>query len=256
MKLSIIQTSLTWESPKANRENFERLINGINEATDLIVLPEMFATGFTMQPDRVAETMDGDTVKWMKDMAKAKDCAITGSLVIEDEGNYYNRLFFVLPDGEMHTYDKKHLFSLAGEDKQYTAGINRLIISYRGWTICPLVCYDLRFPVFSRNTEDFDLLLYVANWPTVRVAAWNALLKARAIENMCCVVGVNRTGQDNNGHDYPGQSQVVDCLGAYIEPPSANERVFTVELDKEAMLATRKKLGFLNDGDSFSLHQG
>jgi len=256
MKLSIIQTSLTWENPKANRENFERLINGINEATDLIVLPEMFATGFTMQPDRVAETMDGDTVKWMKDMAKAKDCAITGSLVIEDSGNYYNRLFFVLPDGEMYTYDKKHLFSLAGEDKQYTAGTNRLIISYRGWTICPLVCYDLRFPVFSRNTEDFDLLLYVANWPTVRVAAWTALLKARAIENMCCVVGVNRTGQDNNGHDYPGQSQVVDCLGAYIEPPSANERVFTVELDKEAMLATRKKLGFLNDGDSFSLHQG
>ena len=253
MKIALIQTSLSWESPEDNRANFTKLINGIVQVPDLIVLPEMFATGFTMKPGRVAETTEGDTVKWMLETAKDRGCAITGSLAIKENGNYYNRLFFVLPDGEIHTYDKRHLFSLAGEDKEYTAGVQRLVISYRGWTICPLVCYDLRFPVFSRNTEDIDLLLYVANWPTVRVAAWNALLKARAIENMCYVVGVNRTGQDNNGHDYPGQSQVVDCLGAYAEPPSSNEGVFVVELDKENMLATRKKLGFLNDRDSFSL---
>lgn len=253
MKIALIQTSLSWECPEDNRANFTKLINGIAQVPDLIVLPEMFATGFTMRPGRVAETTEGDTVKWMLETAKDRGCAITGSLAIKENGNYYNRLFFVLPDGELHTYDKRHLFSLAGEDKEYTAGVDRLVISYRDWIICPLVCYDLRFPVFSRNTEDIDLLLYVANWPTVRVAAWNALLKARAIENMCYVIGVNRTGQDNNGHDYPGQSQVIDCLGAYAEPPSANEGVFVVELDKENMLATRKKLGFLNDRDSFSL---
>jgi len=253
MKITLLQTSLIWESPKENRSSFTKLINTITEATDLIVLPEMFATGFTMQPSRIAETMDGDTVSWMKKMAKAKDCAITGSLAIEESGNYYNRLLFVEPNGQIHAYDKRHLFSLAGEDVQYTAGAGRLIINYRGWKICPMVCYDLRFPVFSRNTEDFDLLLYVANWPTVRIAAWNALLKARAIENMCCVIGVNRIGQDNNGHDYPGQSQVIDCLGAYVEPPSVKEGLITVELDNEGMLATRKKLGFLNDRDLFNL---
>lgn len=252
MKIALIQTSLVWENPKANRENFTKLINGTEETIDIIVLPEMFATGFTMQPAHVAETMDGDTVQWMKDMAKIKNCAITGSLAIEVNGTYYNRLFFIEPNGELHFYDKRHLFSLAGEDKQYSPGANRLIVSYRGWRICPLVCYDLRFPVFSRNTQEFDLLLYVANWPTVRVVAWNALLKARAIENMCYVAGVNRIGQDYNGHDYPGQSQVIDCLGAYAEPPLPNEGVFVVELDKENMLATRKKLGFLNDRDSFN----
>lgn len=253
MKIALIQTSLTWESPKANRANFTALINQITEAVDIIILPEMFATGFTMQPERVAETPDGDTVQWMIEIAKDKNCALTGSLAIQDGKNYFNRLFFVEPTGKVHSYNKRHLFSLAGEDKQYTPGTNRLIVNYRGWNICPLVCYDLRFPVFSRNTQNFDLLLYVANWPTVRVAAWNALLKARAIENMCYVAGVNRIGQDNNGHDYPGQSQVIDCIGAYTEPPSAKEGVLVIDLDKESMLATRKKLGFLNDRDSFTL---
>lgn len=253
MKISLIQTSLTWENPQANRDNFETLINSIQEQTDIIILPEMFFTGFTMTPKTVAETMDGETVKWMKDMAATKDCAVTGSLVIEENGNYYNRLLFVLPDGEIKTYDKRHLFSLAGEDKAYTAGADRLIINYRGWKISPFVCYDLRFPVFSRNTNDIDLMLYVANWPAPRVAAWDALLKARAIENMCYVAGVNRTGQDNNGHNYLGHSQLLDELGANVVVPTENEGVFTAELSREKMLETRNKFQFLNDRDSFSL---
>jgi predicted amidohydrolase len=253
MKISLIQTSLIWENPQANRDNFTSLINSIQEPTDIIILPEMFSTGFTMTPNAVAETMEGETIKWMKDVAATKDCAVTGSLVIEEKGNYYNRLLFVLPDGEIKTYDKRHLFSLAGEDKAYTAGTNRLIISYRAWKISPFVCYDLRFPVFSRNTEDIDLMLYVANWPAPRVAAWDTLLKARAIENMCCVAGVNRIGQDNNGHNYLGHSQVLDCLGANVIEPSENEDVFTVELNKESLLETRNKFRFLDDRDSFSL---
>lgn len=253
MKISLIQTSLIWENPEANRSNFERLIQSIKEETDIIILPEMFATGFTMQPATVAEKADGATVQWMKEMAKAKNCAVTGSLVIEENGKYYNRLFFVRPDGVVNTYDKRHLFSLAGEDKAYTTGTDRLILEYRSWKICPLVCYDLRFPVFSRNTEDFDLMIYAANWPAPRVTAWDTLLKARAIENMCYAAGVNRIGKDHNGHEYPGHSQVLDELGANAIAPSAEEGVFTVTLDKEKMLETRKKLNFLADRDSFSL---
>jgi omega-amidase len=253
MKISLIQTSLIWENAQANRANFERLINSIQEPTDIILLPEMFSTGFTMEPATVAETMNGETIQWMKTMAAAKDCAIAGSIVIKENGNYYNRFLFVLPDGEVKAYDKRHLFSLAGEHKAYTNGVDRLIIDYRGWKICPLVCYDLRFPVFSRNTEDFDLLLYAANWPQPRIHAWDTLLKARAIENICYVAGVSRIGQDNNGHSYPGHSQVVDCLGANVVAPSEHEGVFTVALDKESMLETRKKFDFLSDRDSFIL---
>lgn len=253
MKISLIQTSLIWENPAANRNNFEKLIHSIAESTDIIVLPEMFASGFTMKPELAAETMDGATIAWMKEMAITKGSAITGSLVIEENGNYYNRLLFVLPDGKIKYYDKRHLFSLAGEDKAYTAGTEKLIVEYRGWRICPLVCYDLRFPVFSRNTEAFDLLLYVANWPSTRLVAWDSLLKARAIENMCYVAGVNRIGQDSNEHEYPGHSQLFDCLGANVIDPSVTEGVYTVVLDKENMLETRKKLGFLNDRDNFTV---
>ncbi|MCW4469971.1 amidohydrolase [Flavobacterium sp. MFBS3-15] len=252
MKISLIQTALTWEDPQANRANFEKLINGIG-ATDLIILPEMFATGFTMKPEAAAETMGGATVAWMKEIAAAKDSAITGSLVIEENGNYYNRLLFVFPDGEIKTYNKRHLFSLAGEEKAYTAGTEKLIVEYKGWKICPQVCYDLRFPVFARNVEEYDLLLYVANWPSPRIFAWDTLLKARAIENMCYVAGVNRIGEDANGHPYPGHSQVLDCLGAMVADALGNEGAFSVELDREKMLETRKRFGFLNDRDRFTL---
>jgi len=253
MKISLIQTSLTWENAAANRANFSEKINAINESVDLIVLPEMFATGFTMNPSAVAETMDGESVKWMKQTAVDKGCAITGSLVIEQDGNYYNRLLFVFPDGEIKTYNKRHLFSLANEDKHYTAGTDKLIVEYKGWRICPLVCYDLRFPVFTRNTEDYDLLLYVANWPEVRTAAWDALLKARAIENLSYTIGVNRIGQDANVHNYIGHSQVLDALGDYVVDPQKHEGVFTAELSKENLGQTRAKFAFLNDRDSFKL---
>lgn len=252
MKITLLQSHLTWENAEANRQHFSTMISNAG-ATDLILMPEMFSTGFTMNPERIAEPLDGPTVEWMKEMASQHNCALTGSVVISEGGKYYNRLLFVYPDGEMKQYDKRHLFSLAGEDKAYTAGIERLVVEYKGWKICPLVCYDLRFPVFSMNTEDFDLLLYVANWPEPRIAAWDALLKARAIENMCYVAGINRTGKDESGHNYPGHSQVFDALGISLLEPSENEGIFTVELNKDAVLQARKKFGFLNDRDIFTL---
>lgn len=253
MKITLIQTALAWEDAEANRSNFTTHINDMQEETDLILLPEMFSTGFTLNPAPIAEKVNGPTAMWMKTMAGENNCAITGSLVIEEDGRYYNRLLFVFPDGAIQQYDKRHLFSLAGEDKAYTPGKERLIVEYKGWKICPLVCYDLRFPVFSRNTEEYDLLLYVANWPEPRLLAWDTLLKARAIENMCFVTGLNRTGKDSNGHNYPGHSQVLDALGNYILKPSRSEGVFTVTLDKQSMLETRQKFGFLNDRDRFTL---
>ena len=252
MKISLIQTSLDWEDHQANRQRFSELIDQIEE-TNMIMLPEMFATGFTMNPEAVAETMDGESVKWMQAIAVKKQCAVTGSLVIKENGNYYNRLFFIYPNGEFKTYNKRHLFTLAGEHKEYTAGSEKLIVEYKGWKICPLVCYDLRFPVFARNVEGYDLLLFVANWPSPRVLAWDVLLQARAVENMCYVAGVNRVGQDSNGHNYPGHSQVFDSLGKPMLETSDNEEVYTVTINKEEMLENRKKLDFLNDRDSFIL---
>lgn len=251
MKIALIQSDLIWENPTANRIHFEEKINGIDESVDLIVLPEMFSTGFTMNPEAVAETMQGKTVLWMQSLAKARNGAITGSVVIEEAGNFYNRMLFVFPSGEIQFYDKKHLFTLAGEDKVYTAGNQKLIVEYLGWKICPMVCYDLRFPVFSRNTENYDLLLYVASWPEKRIYAWDALLKARAIENMSYVVGVNRIGVDGNEHPYSGHSQLLDCLGDYLIKPQETDTVFVATLDKAKLIETRKRLGFLNDMDSF-----
>ncbi|HJR99918.1 MAG TPA: amidohydrolase [Flavobacterium sp.] len=253
MKIALIQSSLVWENPKSNRVYFEQKINGINESVNLIVLPEMFSTGFTMNPSVVAETMQGETVLWVQSLAKAKKTAITGSLVIEESGNFYNRMLFVFPSGEIQHYDKKHLFTLAGEDKVYTAGNQKLIVDYLGWKICPMVCYDLRFPVFSRNVENYDLLLYVASWPEKRIYAWDALLKGRAIENMSYVAGLNRTGVDGNELLYNGHSQLMDCLGDYIIKPQETEAVFVATLDYQKLLETRKKFGFLNDRDSFEL---
>jgi len=253
MKIALIQTSLFWENPMENRSHLAQKINGFMDDVDLIILPEMFSSGFTMNPKAVAETMEGETVSWLQHLAKAKNFAITGSLVISANGNYYNRLVFVFPNGEIKHYDKRHLFTLAGEDKVYTAGTDKLIIEYKGFRICPLVCYDLRFPVFSRNVEDYDVLIYVANWPKTRVNAWDILLKARAVENMCYAIGVNRIGTDNNNLDYVGHSQVVDFLGNCVLEPQESEGVFIVTLDKEKLLETRSKLAFLDDRDSFKI---
>ncbi len=249
MKTAVIQTSLFWENPLQNRKHFEQKINSISQEVDLIILPEMFTSGFTMNPKHVAETMNGETVFLLKSLAKAKNCAITGSLVITENNNFYNRMIFVFPEGNIEYYDKKHLFTLAGEDKVYTAGNQKKIIEFRNFKICLQVCYDLRFPVFARNTQDYDLLLYVANWPKTRINAWDILLKARAIENMCYTIGVNRIGSDNNNLEYVGHSQIVDFLGNNIVEPQESEGIFVANLDQSSMLATRKKLVFLKDRD-------
>jgi predicted amidohydrolase len=253
MKIALVQTSLSWEDPTENRSHLAQKITGFMEEVDLIVLPEMFSSGFTMQPKAVAEQMEGETISWLHHLAKAKDCAITGSLVIEENGKYYNRLVFVSPDGGIKTYDKRHLFTLAGEDKVYTAGTEKVIIEYKGFKICPLICYDLRFPAFSRNQEAYDVLLYVANWPKARVNAWDILLKARAVENMCYTVGVNRIGTDQNQLDYVGHSQVVDYLGNYVLEPQESDGVYIITLDKPKMLETREKLAFLDDQDAYQM---
>lgn len=253
MKIALIQTSLIWENPIENRSHLSQKINGFLEDVDLIVLPEMFSSGFTMNPETVAETMQGETIAWLQHLAKAKNCAITGSLVINENNKYYNRLIFIFPDGEIKTYDKRHLFTLAGEEKIYTAGKDKLIVEYKGFRICPLICYDLRFPVFSRNVEDYDVLIYVANWPKTRVNAWDILLKARAVENMSYVIGVNRIGSDNNNLEYVGHTQAIDFFGNYLLEPQETEGVFIIELDKNKMLETREKLPFLDDKDGFNL---
>lgn len=245
---------MVWEHPEQNRLNLFKKIESISKPVDLIVLPEMFTSGFTMNSSDVAETMQGDTVAWMKDLASKKQAAITGSLVIKENGNFYNRLLFVHPDGTLETYDKRHTFTLAGENKVYSAGANKLIVNYKGWKICPLVCYDLRFPVWSRNVENYDVLIYVANWPKVRVAAWDALLKARAIENMSYCIGVNRVGLDGNNHEYSGHSAAYDVLGNRMDSiPYDKEAIEIVTVNKKELETHRSKLNFLEDRDSFSL---
>jgi predicted amidohydrolase len=249
-----IQADLFWENPSKNRFFFEEKINGLPENTDLIVLPEMFTTGFTMTPQNVAEKMDGTTITWMQKIALEKKVAITGSLVIEQNHNYYNRLVFVHPSGKTETYDKKHSFTLAGEDKVYTAGNQKLIVTYKGWKICPLICYDLRFPVWARNTENYDVLIFMANWPVTRIKAWETLLKARAIENMSYVIGVNRTGIDKNNYEYSGNSLVVDYLGEELSSLQKSEvGIVTATISKANQNEIRQKLGFLNDQDAFKI---
>jgi omega-amidase len=254
LKIIGIQADLVWENPKQNITFFEEKIAPLENDVDLIVLPEMFTTGFTMNPEKVAEKMTGFSVSWMRKIAKEKQTAICGSLVISDFNKFYNRFVFVHPSGEIETYNKKHSFTLAGEDKVYTSGIKKIIIEYKGWKICPLICYDLRFPVWARNTENYDLLIYVANWPVARVSAWDTLLKARAIENMSYVVGVNRTGKDANNYEYTGNSLLIDYLGNALSSLEKNELgIVTATFVKSNQDKIRKKLGFLTDKDSFKI---
>lgn len=254
MKIALIQSNLIWENPQANRIHFEQKINSINEKIALIVLPEMFTSGFSMNPKIVAETMQGESIMWMKNLAKAKSAAITGSLVIVEYGMFYNRMLFVFPSGEIEFYDKKHLFTLAGEHKVYESGNKKVVVTYLGFKICLHICYDLRFPVFTRNIENYDLIIYCANWPETRINAWDILLKARAVENMSFVIGVNRIGVDGNNLIYPGHSQVNDFLGNYLLEPQKQEGVFITNLNKSDLIATREKLNFLNDKDAFNLN--
>lgn len=238
----------------ANRAQFSEKITSISEEIDLIVLPEMFTTGFTMNASEVAEPHRGTSFQWMQEQAKLKNAAITGSLIIEEDGNFYNRLYFVFPDGSFQQYDKRHTFTLAGEHEVFESGKERIVIEYKGWRICPLICYDLRFPVWARNTSDYDVLIYCANWPKKRISAWDTLLKARAIENMSYCVGVNRVGLDGNGHEYIGHSAVYNVLGEQFENPFfESEGIHKVTLNKDQLIATRKHLQFLNDRDRFTL---
>lgn len=254
LKIALIQSNLVWENPMQNRLNFSNKIKSISESVDLIVLPEMFTTGFTMNASEHAETMQGKTLKWMTSIAKKSDSAIMGSIIINEDNYYYNRLFFVQPNGSVSTYDKRHTFTLAGEDKIYRAGTEKLIIDYKGWKLCPLVCYDLRFPVWARNVENYDVLLYVANWPKPRIEAWDALLKARAIENMCYCIGVNRVGLDASNYEYNGSSAAYDCLGKKISKIELNiEQIEIITLQKNHIKIVREKLKFLDDKDEFTL---
>lgn len=254
LNIGLLQVNLKWEDSRENRSLFSKEIEALSDEVELIILPEMFTTGFSMNAKVLAEESEGATLQWMRENAKRKNAAITGSVIIKDNGDFYNRLFFVFPDGSYKKYDKRHTFTLAGEDKTYSAGKDRLIVDYKGWKICPLICYDLRFPVWARNTEDYDLLIYVANWPKKRVAAWDALLKARAIENMAYCIGVNRTGTDGDGYEYNGHTAAYDCLGENIteqnvEEPFARE----ITLEKEHLQKMRQQLKFLQDRDEFSL---
>lgn len=252
LKIALIQADLVWENPTENRNRFQEKIMAISDTIDLIILPEMFTTGFSMTPENIAETMEGNTVNWMLKLAKEKNCAITGSIIITENNNYYNRLLFVHPSGKIEYYDKKHTFTLAGEHEVYTAGKTKNIIDYKGWKICPLICYDLRFPVWARNTENYDLLLYVASWPKPRVEAWDSLLKARAIENMSYTIGVNRVGVDANNYEYNGNSVAYDMLGNCIDKKNNNEEVsIMIELDKKSQLKIRNRFRFLEDQDNF-----
>lgn len=254
LKTALLQADLKWEDAAANRDLFEKEIQRLSGDVDLIILPEMFSTGFSMNAEALAEPTGGPTLQWMQEMAKERDAAVTGSVIVQEDGKYYNRLYFVHPDRHVEKYDKRHTFTLAGENETYASGKERLIVDFRGWKICPLVCYDLRFPVWARNTEDYDLLIFVANWPSVRVRAWDALLQARAIENMAYCIGVNRVGEDGNGHPYPGHSVVFDGLGQALNSPSITE-AFTEEivLDKRHLEETRGKLRFLQDRDKFEI---
>ncbi|HRO42235.1 MAG TPA: nitrilase family protein [Flavipsychrobacter sp.] len=292
LNITIIQPDLVWEDKEANLKQLESFIAAIKDKREVVVLPEMFTTGFSMRPKHLAETMDGVSVKWMKNIASKYRCIITGSLIIEEDGKFYNRLLWMQPDGKYGVYDKRHLFAYAHEDEHYTAGERKLIVSVKGWKICPLICYDLRFPVWSRNSltlapseregvpnakEDFyeadshsqmygksnaigesrkeayDVLLYVANWPQRRSLAWKTLLQARAIENQAYVVGVNRVGTDGKDIKYSGDSSVFDALGEMLWQNTNEVVTHTITLQKESLQKIRSELPFLKDADQFLL---
>ena len=257
LSISIVQHNIIWEDKAANLESLESKINAIKK-TELVVLPEMFSTGFTMDPAPNAETMEGPTVHWMLKLAQTKKIALAGSIIIEENGNYYNRLILALPNGKTGTYDKRHLFAFAGENEQYTAGEKRFITSINGIKINLQICYDIRFPVWARqhqreNEPEYDVLINIANWPQKRSYHWKTLLTARAIENQCYVVGVNRTGVDGNGHHYNGQSRIINPLGNTVYAANIMEDVFTYTITKAEIDSIRNDFPFLKDADDFSI---
>lgn len=251
LNITLVQPDIIWEDAKVNLERYTEMLAPIDK-TDLIVLPEMFTTGFSMQPEKLKGTMDGPSVWWMKKLAFEKDTAITGSLIIEDAGKVFNRLVWVFPDQKTETYDKRHLFTMGEENEHYSAGSEKLIVEYRGWRFCPLICYDLRFPVWSRNTENYDVLLYVANWPAVRHEVWKTLLQARAIENQTYCIGVNRTGKDGSGLEYSGDSCMIGARGN-AKFVGSKEQVTSFEISLDELRKFRAKFPVLNDKDAFQM---
>ncbi|HUC81305.1 MAG TPA: nitrilase family protein [Flavisolibacter sp.] len=277
---TLIQTSLHWENKQANLQMLEEKIAGIKEKTQVVLLPEMFSTGFSMKPEMLAETMEGETVQWMKRVAAKKKIILAGSVIIADSDGqavqngqtaYYNRFIWMLPNGTYGYYDKRHLFAFAGEDKHYTPGTERFIASVNGWKINLLVCYNLRFPVWARQQAsppaplqkrgelepgtafEYDALIYVANWPERRSHAWKTLLQARAIENQCYVIGVNRVGNDGNDIYHSGDSMVIDPLGEMLYHKKDDEDIFTITLKKEDLQSVREKFQFWRDADEFTI---
>ncbi len=252
LTLTLVQDTIRWQAPDANREHFETLIARA-PASDLILLPEMFSTGFSMDSVQLAETMTGESIHWMTRMARESGAVVAGSLIIEEDGHYYNRLIWMRPDGSFAFYDKRHLFRMAEEHRHYKPGRERLLVNLNGWRICPLICYDLRFPVWSRNNSNFDLLLYVANWPEKRRQHWRKLLPARAIENLCYVAGLNRIGKDNNDITYSGDSVVISPQGEELLNAGSEAGLFTVQLSHEKLISYRETFPAHLDADHFSL---
>jgi predicted amidohydrolase len=248
LRLRLLQVPLAWESPAANIEAANRLIPDPGSC-DLMVLPEMWSTGFTMRPDEAAAPDKGPAWQWMAEAAERTGSVICGSLAVADGGRFYNRFHAVGPEGPIAQYDKKHLFTYSGEDKAYTAGNARIAFTVKGWRIMPVICYDIRFPAWCRNTLDYDVLLVVANWPAARIHHWDALLRARAIENQCYVVAVNRTGTDGNGLSYPGHSAVYDMNGESVLFTGGGDGAFDAALDADALTAFRTRFPFLADRD-------
>jgi omega-amidase len=276
LTITTIQSDLVWEDKAANLQRFGDKILGIREKTQVVVLPEMFSTGFSMRPELLSEKMEGPTVDWMKQIASSRKIILTGSVIIEEGGQYFNRLIWMLPNGQYGYYDKRHRFAYAGEDEHYTAGQKRLIASVNGWRINLLVCYDLRFPVWSRQMPqapvqegqsgpggdpkqadnpslEYDLLIYVANWPERRSLAWKTLLQARAIENQSYVVGVNRVGVDGNNINHSGDSMIIDPLGEVINHDQGEEAIFTYTFQKDKIEEIRSRFPFWKDGDLFTI---
>ena len=253
LNITLIQSDLFWENVNSNLFNFGKLISNIKD-TDIILMPEMFNTAFCPKSSHLAESMDGKTINWMKDISKAKGCAIVGTLMIKEGGNIFNRLVWISKNGTIYTYDKHHLFSLIHEERYINKGEGRLIIEIDGWKICPLICYDLRFPVFSRNDVDYDVLIYLANWPVKRIEAWDTLLKARSIENQSYTIGANRIGKDGNEIPFNGHSKVFDAFGKELFSATENKaEVLQFEISLDDLKLKRRQMNFLQDRDNFSL---
>jgi omega-amidase len=250
LNVTIVQSELTWQAIEKNLAAFDAKLDRIDSPTDLVILPEMFSTGFSMAAPELAQTMDGSAVQWMRAKAAALGADVTGSLIIEEQGRYYNRLVWAKTDGDVQTYDKRHPYAHAGEDLVYSAGRDRLTVNLKGWRIRPFICYDLRFPTWCRNIDlVYDAALFVASWPTPRAAHWKTLLRARAIENQACVIGVNRVGRDGNGHEYSGDSMAVDAQGVILFEQAQKECVTTVTLGRARLDEYRNAFPFWKDAD-------